>query len=177
MKILWRALLLLAISCAAVTIPSSAQSGTPVQVATPFECPVTQPNGQMPPESGNAYGRGWGDYGNELLWTSLWMWGEGAIHVPNEAHLRPNGRVIELNWAWFRYVPGKLTIEGHHLDAPAEPMTASVPDGYGEAGVQVSGITFPSAGCWEITGRLGDDSLTFVIEVLYPDGFTPGRTT
>ena len=41
---------------------------------------------------------------------------------------------------------------------------------------QVSGITFPTDGCWEITGRLGDASLNFVVLVVYPDGFPPVGT-
>jgi hypothetical protein len=41
-----------------------------------------------------------------------------------------------------------------------------VPDGYGDSGFQSSGITLPSEGCWQVTGRVGDASLTFVTLVL-----------
>jgi len=154
------------LTAAVPTIGTTARQGTPEPVATPAACPVTQPNGFMPPESGNAYGRGWGDYGNDALWTSLWLWGERAVRVPDDAHLRPDGRVVEMKWAWFRFVPGTLTIEGRRLDAPAPPLTAWIPEGYGEAGFQVSGLNFPTDGCWEITGRHKGAELSFVVWVV-----------
>ena len=78
---------------------------------------------------------------------------------------------------WYRYAAGKLTIEGHRLDAPAPPLIGEVPDGYGLTGFQVSGITFPTDGCWEITGTVGTKgSLTFIVQVIYPKGFTPAGT-
>jgi hypothetical protein len=63
-------------------------------------------------------------------------------------------------------VRGQLEITGHRLDGPAPPLTASVPEGYGESGFQASGVTFPTAGCWEVTGRVGDATLTFVTLVV-----------
>jgi hypothetical protein len=78
-----------------------------------------------------------------------------------------------MKWPWYRWVAGTLTIEGRRLDAPAPPLEAWIPDGYGDSGFQVSGITFPTDGCWEITGRVGEGSLTFVVLVVYPEGFTP----
>jgi hypothetical protein len=127
--------------------------------ASPTPCPVTQPNGNNPMEMGADPG----GYGNESLWTNLWMWGEGEVPAWATArHLQPNGSYADLKWAWYRYVPGRQTIEGQRLDGPAPPLRADIPDGYGDIGFQVSGITFPTAGCWEITGRVGDASLTFV---------------
>jgi hypothetical protein len=32
-----------------------------------------------------------------------------------------------------------------------------------EPAAMVVGINFPTLGCWEITGRYGDDTLTFVV--------------
>ena len=46
-------------------------------------------------------------------------------------------------------------------------LTATdVPDGYGVTGFQASAVTFPTEGCWEVTGRVGNASLTFVTLVL-----------
>lgn len=132
--------------------------------ASPAPCPVTQPNGDMPPGSGNPANIG--GYGNDALWTNLWMWGEGGVILaPNDDHVQPDGAFGGMKWAWYRYVPGTLEVEGRRLDASAPPLEASIPDGYGDRGFQVTGLTFPTTGCWEITGRVGAASLTFVVLV------------
>jgi hypothetical protein len=68
-------------------------------------------------------------------------------------------------FGWWRGpgVVGKLSIEGRRLDGPAPPLRADIPDGYGETGFQSSRVTFTSEGCWEVTGRVGGASLTFVV--------------
>ena len=173
----WIALPICALlAIAALGVSGGAARGTPPAVATPFDCPITQPNGNEPPIEANVFGRDNGDFGNDALWTSLWMWGDGMVQVPNDEHLQPDGSVIEMKWAWYRYVAGELTIEGHRLDAPASPLKADVPEGYGDCGFTPSGITFPSDGCWEITGNVGDASLTFVVLVVWPPEFTPVAT-
>jgi hypothetical protein len=136
-------------------------------VASPAACPVTRPNGDQPPANANVFGRGNGDYGNDVLWTSLWVWGKGEVDVPAD-HVMPDGSFGEMKWPWYRYVPGRLTIEGRRLDAPALPLRAAISDGYGDSGFILSGLIFPTGGCWEVTGRVGDGSLTFVVLVVPP---------
>jgi hypothetical protein len=48
-------------------------------------------------------------------------------------------------------VHGAVHIHGREL-ALGLPVGASVPGGYGDTGFQASGIVFPSAGCYQITG-------------------------
>jgi hypothetical protein len=43
-----------------------------------------------------------------------------------------------------------------------------VPDGYGPTGFQATGLVFPTPGCWEVTGRVGQDTLRFVLSVRRP---------
>ncbi len=125
----------------------------------PDACPVTIPNGTTPPGVPPDPSR----HGNGALWVDLWPNNRILATAPN--YLHPNGS-ISMKFPWWRGVAGKLTIEGHRLDASAPPLTASVPNGYGEIGFQASGIDFPSEGCWQITGRVGDASLTFVTLVI-----------
>ncbi len=131
-------------------------------------CPSTHPNTTRAPDETEQPG----GYQNDALWTSLTMWsGEpGIVNVPLDGRVEPSGAIADMKWAWFRLIPGALTIDGRRLDGPAPPLTAHVPDGYGDSGFQVSGITFPTAGCWEITGHVAGASLTFVVLVIVPDG-------
>ncbi len=62
----------------------------------------------------------------------------------------------------WRGIRGELRIEGRRLDGNAKPIRAEIPPYYGLSGFQPSGIFFPTEGCWEVTGRVGDVSLTFV---------------
>jgi hypothetical protein len=61
------------------------------------------------------------------------------------------------------------------------------PDGYGETGFHPSGLIWPGEGCWEVTARVGEESLTFVTLVArvpldplwpswLPDGLTNSNT-
>lgn len=61
---------------------------------------------------------------------------------------------------------GKLKISGNRLDGKAPPLTAYLPGGYARSGFQPSGISFPTEGCWEVTGAVGDARLTSVILIL-----------
>ena len=155
---------------AALAAAVASESATPVlsasPVASPVTCPVTHPNGDMPPGSGDPHYVG--GYGNDALWTNLWMWGGGPVPVQADPD-RPGRTHGPEKWAWHRYVPGELTIEGRRMDGEAPPLRSHVPHGYGEIGFQVSGLDFPMPGCWEVTGRVGDASLTFVVLVALVD--------
>jgi hypothetical protein len=124
-------------------------------VAAVDPCPITHPNGSKPP--GPMFGAE--PHGNGSIWVGLWH--SNVVVWKAQA----DGSVTT-KFGWWRGVPGTLRIEGHRLDARAPPLTARVPEGYGESGFQSSGITFPSAGCWQVTGRVGNASLTFVTLVL-----------
>jgi hypothetical protein len=77
------------------------------------------------------------------------------------------GGTIRTKYPWWRAVSGTLRLEGRRLDGPAPPLTATeVPDGYGATGFQASAVSYPTEGCWEVTGRVGDAILTFVTLVL-----------
>ncbi len=144
--------------------PQPAAGNTPIPT-----CPVTQPNGSLPPgetvESSYYLGNG-------QLWTVLWP--DGKIYMLPE-NQETDGS-FSMKWGWVRGTNGALTIEGHRLDAEAEPLRAEIPEGYGDTGFQVSALIFPSTGCWEVTGRVDDASLTFVTEVVF-DVATPTPAT
>jgi hypothetical protein len=101
-------------------------------------------------------------YANEWLWAGLvppfrGVWYAGGVKV-----------------GWWRSVSGRLTIAGKRLDAAAPALRADIPDGYGPSGFQSTGIDFPTEGCWEVVGSVGDKSLRFVVLVL-PASENPTR--
>jgi hypothetical protein len=57
-------------------------------------------------------------------------------------------------------------LTSRRLDAPAPPLRADVPAGYGTTGFQASGVSFRTEGCWEITGKVRQTTLTFVTFVI-----------
>jgi hypothetical protein len=153
------AILTVSLTASSILPGSVSSSGTP-PVSAQASCPITPPNtgptpygGQVPPVVG------W--YANDSLWVGLtgyepWRVGDNKV-------------------AWWRKIPGILVIECRRLDAPAPPLKADASGYYGLFGFQPSGITFPSAGCYEVVGylvtvragtpaRIGDE-LRFVIRV------------
>jgi hypothetical protein len=124
-------------------------------------CAVTIPNGNTPPgehPSPPHHGNG------GALWTLLWPEGK-VVFAPRSGSVQPDGS-LGMKFPWWRGVRGKLTIEGHRLDAAASPLRAVIPEGYGDSGFQATGIIFPTEGCWEVTGKVGQSSLTFVTLVI-----------
>lgn len=148
--------------------PSTPAPATPsatapevVGPATRSACPVTTPNGSTPP--GEAPDER--NHGNGKIWTVLWP--AGKVIVRDRGWIQPDGR-IAMKWPWWRALDaaGPLTVTGRRLDAPAPPLEAVIPSGYGDAGFQATGLIFSTPGCWEVTGRSGGYELTFVTEVV-----------
>lgn len=80
------------------------------------------------------------------------------------AEIRKDG-TIDAKYGWWRSrAKPKLRTSGHRLDASAPPLRASIPDGY-DRGFQATGLFFPTAGCWRVTGRVGTATLAFTVLV------------
>jgi hypothetical protein len=85
--------------------------------------------------------------------------------LAGRSEIRADG-TIEVKFGWYRREAGRrLRISGRRLDAPAPPLRAHIPSGYG-ANFQASGIIFPTQGCWTVTGRVGARRLTFITLVV-----------
>jgi len=157
-----------------------ALAGDPGSARGAFNCPVTIPNDSQPPPGGGGIGPGsLLTHGNGLLWTIL---PDDGVWRVDETAMQTDGSFKEKFVWWRRPVEqtvqtvngvfsaevtfaGDLRISGRRLDAASDPLTATTTP----EGVHVgSTITFPSGGCWEITGTAGEDAMTFTVYMLTP---------
>lgn len=136
----------------------------------PADCPVTLPSDPAfnapEPYASLAPWPGIFWYGAEHLWTALHengVW-EG---LPKN----PDGYTQKIMW-WSRLYSLKdelepaLVVMGRRLDATSPALrfygtTNAMADDIGEA--MLTGVEFPTAGCWEVTGQYKKSGLTFVV--------------
>jgi hypothetical protein len=148
------------LSVALLVLVIAVGCGSPWATTSPVAaCTPTQPNGDTPPGEDPSEAH----YGNGRLYTGLWPNGE---ILADPRFVEADGSIGMKFW-WWRApgvgASGDLQITGHEIDTGAS-ITASIPDGYGQR-FQATGITFPTAGCYEVTAKSGDALLTFVTKV------------
>ena len=131
-------------------MPTSAPMPRPPRhvIGAAAPCPVTRPGGNTPTGQSPPIPIDTGGYGNDALWTNLWMVGEGLVvfEPGGPGFVLPDG-ALGIKWVWYRYESGRLSVEGRRLDAPAPPPRADVPDGYGGSGFLPTYLIFPTPGC------------------------------
>jgi hypothetical protein len=106
------------------------------------------------------------NFGSEFLLVSLWPRGTFEF-CPSGAGVVLADGSLRMKSPWWRRVPGQLQITGRRLDQSSPPLRAEIPEGYGATGFQAAALMFPSAGCWEVTGRITGAQLTFVTKVIH----------
>lgn len=148
-------------------------SSTPKLVPAPDSCPVTKPGDQpfVPPYgypkklSKDSF---W--YGTDRLWISLPA--NGAWRL---GHYAPKDPSFRQKIMWWRQglqprtdLRASFKIDGRRLDSDAPPLRSDPPLGVSGSNPVfiMSGINFPTSGCWEVTGRYDQDALTFVIWIV-----------
>jgi hypothetical protein len=117
--------------------------------ATPATCPVTYPAG--------------GIQGNDSLQAVLPPDGRFTF-IPGGGGFTDHDGGLGIKLAWNRLKRGQLNVGGRRLDGAASPARAYIYD-QGDSGAQGIYLVFPTPGCWEITGRVDESSLTFVLYV------------
>jgi hypothetical protein len=133
-------------------------------VQSTADCVVTTPNGVV---AGYEHPdrRSYGNH--QVSLGPFGLWPEGTVvFKPGGAGFITRDGALGMKFGWQRGVSGQLTIEGRRLDATAPPVRAHVPSGYGDRGFQSSYVIFPTPGCWQVTGRVGKASVTFVTRVV-----------
>ncbi|HWL32036.1 MAG TPA: hypothetical protein VNP89_00405 [Gaiellaceae bacterium] len=131
-----------------------------LQIRSTAGCPVTRPNGSRP--QGQLPSPNW--HGNGLLWTSLSA--EGFYAVPRE-RVEADGSIFnKLPWETVS-LRDEPTVSGVRLDATAPPLKVLGLNGSSPS--YRSPVLFPTPGCWRVTARIGDVSLTYVVSVVIRD--------
>lgn len=167
------AVVVLIVGCSHQSRTAPAPASTPTRAAasergaipaqqTPSACTVTLPNGTGPPGEQPSPEF----HANGALWTLLPPDG-----IDEGGQTEPDGSTNQKYPWWTVGTTGQLTIQGRRLDAPAPPLHAQVNSGTPETGFAkvtdgrfwASSISFPTDGCWQITGTAGQASLTFVV--------------
>ena len=150
-------------ACAAVVIgcassPAAAQpapSATAADISSSATCVESETVREEAPRVAGAdpFGSGpWYVNADRTIWVG---WGSGPPWVKGE-----NKKV-----AWLK-PPGKsLIISGRRLDGDGEQLTTIQTGGYNSFGYDFTDLFFPTGGCWEITGKAGTTSFTFVTKV------------
>jgi hypothetical protein len=125
-------------------------------------CSVTAPNGTRVPWA--SMSRTPFDHGNSAISTTLWPDGTVVVRPNGPGEVLSDGS-LRMKFLWFKR-PGAMTIDGRRLDAGAPPLRANVSHHFDREDFQPSSLIFPTEGCWEVTSRVGDASLTFVTRVV-----------
>lgn len=125
-------------------------------------CPVTNPNAVKPPP-GLAASPRW--HTNGFLWTGFSE--DGVFSTGNVA---PDGS-IWTKWFWFAAgVDGDFKVRLERLDASSAPVVAQTVRGWAEGfrgtASWAARMGFPSEGCWRVTGRVRDITLSYVVRVV-----------
>lgn len=89
---------------------------------------------------------------------SIWALAFGATTAEEQMHDRTEGIKV----GWFRPTGATLAISGRRIDAPAAPLQAQIPCCY-PTRFQATGLLFPTEGCWEVTAKAADSTLTFIV--------------
>ena len=109
------------------------------------------------------------NYGNGELWTGVGREGTILFRARGPGSLNPDGS-LSIKSPWYveqEDFHGELEIQGRRLDAPSErSVSGNHSPVLGDPGFHAGKLTFPSEGCWEVTGKAGDSSLTFVVRVI-----------
>ena len=137
----------------------------------PKDCPITRPQEPLftPPAPYSKLGwEGYFWYGSNSLWLSLREDGVWQSLPHN-----PEGYSQKIVWwregyVWTEEPQPDLTMTGERLDAKAPPLkTYPASNAYAAdiGSAMMTGVDFPTLGCWMITGEYHDAELSFVVWV------------
>ena len=104
------------------------------------------------------------------------VYDNGLLSVPVDSsgaglgQRQPDGSIFDkLGWIPVDGVVGQLSVRGERLDhrsPPLEVLGVNWGNSSSGKGSWASAVRFPTEGCWRLTGRVRDISLTYVVSML-----------
>ena len=165
-------MLLALLVCGPIRVKATPQSGQSQKSSksAPATCPVTLPSKHTAQfVAMSHFEPGTSHWKPTLSVGPFGLWPDGTVvfRPGGPGSIEPDGSLsMKFGWTRGEGLQGKLKIHGKRLDVPAPPLRASIPDGYGDTGFQATALIFPTVGCWEVTGEVGDTRVTFVTRVI-----------
>jgi hypothetical protein len=162
----------------ALPTPTLLLSPSLSQTTTAF-CPVSLPNGKGPRDD-TVNSASYLANEDNTLFTIPWPQGTVTFRPGGPGFIEPDGS-LSMKWPWIRQdIKGQVVVTGRRLDAPGPLVraimgcchgenTAARDCCYGNTGFIPSALIFPTPGCWEVTGSVGNHRLTFVTLVVKLD--------
>ena len=148
------------------TVTPAVVSKTP-----PADCPLTVPQNPpfVPPPPYDKLGfEGEFWYGSNALWTAVRQNGTWEALPHN-----PSGYTQKVFWWREGYSVGEepepaITLTAERLDGKAPSVKGSKGTNASASDIgsaMLTGVDLPTLGCWKITGKYGDEELSFVVWV------------
>lgn len=179
MRALIVAILIVLASTAAPTLPAASLPVASPLVASPLAgdgntCPVTIPADFRPPAESDPFEDDELIHYDNGIWVTIPEDGVLELSADQEVAFGPlqGWRTETVTWLRDEGVEGFVIVSGERLDAESEftPQTPLSPQRqYVQIGFVQTGIAFPSEGCWEVTGFVGKNEITWVVVVQFVD--------
>ena len=94
--------------------------------------------------------------------------GSGPWHINDDRTIwawdQPYIAGAAMNTMWMKPANVDLVITGRRLDGDATPLKIQLAKD-STAGYIATAMTFPKAGCWEVTATAGSSTLTYITRV------------
>lgn len=157
----------------AIVLSLSLLAQTPVGTpGTSANCPVTVSGGTRPPAAQDPFAPEAAIYHENGLWVEIPPGGILRLSPDDAITYAPltGWRSTSVQWLRDEGVEGFVVVSGKRLDEHSDqsPQTPLSPQRqYVAIGPVKTGLAFPSEGCWEVTGTIGDHEITWVVEVRF----------
>jgi hypothetical protein len=160
------------------SISANAQwSSQPANITAPSTCHVTKPNGRKvawqtferpgqrrPGQPGADFWKIYEWHGNKSV--STWLPRNGVLVFRPGSNITLEDGSIQTKFLWFK-ARKPMSLAGRRLDTTAPPLGVTLAQGTDDGLAQPSSVIFPTPGCWQITSRVGPDSLRFTLWIVF----------